>query len=159
MAARVLLRALASEYREPRDILPRANAALSRARVGGAEQFLECGMLVLRDAGVEWASAGRVPAAILRRGGEVEELGSHGPPLGMMEGFRYASHPVPMAAGDVFVVLSQASMGVFRGAADLVAKIQQRPAGEVVETLHLALRRAHGEELPRETTVLFARKH
>lgn len=159
MAARVLLRALAGEHGEPKDILARANAALSRARVGGGEQFLECGMVVLRETEVEWAAAGRVPAAVLRRGGEVEELGSHGPPLGVMEGFRYASHKVPMAAGDVFVVLSQASMGMFRGAAELVAKIQQRPAGEVVETLHLALRRAYGDDPPRETSVLFARKH
>ena len=158
-AVRVLLRALAAEESDPKEILRKANAALSHAAVEGAEQFVECGIAVLGEDGtVEWASAGRVPAGQIRRNGTFEEFGSHGPTLGMMEGFRYSSSRIQMGPGDVFVVLSQASVGLFRGAADLVAQVQGKPAGEVVSTLHRAVRKAHGEN-PEETSVIFLRKH
>lgn len=158
VAARALIRALSREYGDLREVLARANAALSASAVSGVDQFVECGMVVPGPDVVEWASAGRVPAGVIRRQGTFEELSSHGPPLGMMEGFRYASQEIAMGPGDVFVVLSQASMGLFRGAADLVAQVQGKTAGEVVSTLHRAIRRAQGDT-PRETSVIFIRKH
>ena len=158
MASRTLMRALAAEHSELKEILPRANAALSHAAVAGVDQFVECGIVIPGEGGIEWSSAGRVPAGVIRRNGTFEELGSHGPPRGMMEGFRYATQRVSMGPGDVFVVLSQASMGMFRGAADLVAQVQGKTAGEVVATLHKAIRKAYGDD-PQETSVIFVRKH
>lgn len=158
MASRTLLRALAAEYGDLKEILPRANAALSHSAVVGVDQFVECGIVVPDADGIEWSSAGRVPAGVIRRDGTFEELSSHGPPLGMMEGFRYASQRIPMGPGDVFIVLSQASVGLFRGAADLVAQVHGKTAGEVVATLHRAIRRAQSER-PQETSVIFVRKH
>jgi len=158
VAARALIRALAAEFSDPRDILPRANSAFSHAAVIGADQFVEIGIVIPGDEGVEWSSAGLVPAGVIRRDGTFEEMGSHGPPLGMMEGFRYSSRTIPMGPGDVFVVLSQASMGLFRGAADLVAQVQGKTAAEVVTTLHKAIRKAHGNA-PEETSVIFVRRH
>lgn len=134
------------------------NTAMAASVVDDGMQHVECGVLVA-DAGViEWASAGRVPGGVIRRGGAFEELGSHGPPLGMMEGFQYGSERLAMGAGDTALVLSHGSAGLFRGAADLVAQIHGRPAGDVVSTLHRGIRKAQGDS-PEEITVLFVRKH
>ena len=86
-----------------------------------------------------------------------EEFSTHGPPLGMMEGFLYGTERMELGAGDAVVVLSDISPGVFRGAADLVASLQGKPAGEVVSTLHRALAKAEPDTSV-EATVLFLRK-
>lgn len=114
-------------------------------------------MLVVSDGEVVWTGAGRPAGAVLRRDGNYEELSSHGPPLGMMGGFRYGTDRIELGQGDVVLVLSEASRGLFRGAADLVATLQGKPVGQVVSTVHRALRKAHGSAVP-ETTVLYARK-
>lgn len=158
VAVRAVLRSLAAEYSDVTEILPRANAALSQASLAAGERFVECGVAVPGPDWVEWSSAGRVPAGIIRRNGTFDELGSHGPPLGLMEGFRYGSRRLPMGPGDVLVALTDASTGLFRGALDLVAQVQGRTAGEVVGTLHRAVRKVQGER-PRETTVMLIRKH
>lgn len=158
VSVRAVLRALAADHAELTEILRRANAALSQASVVAGERFVECGVAVPGPDWVEWSSAGRVPAGIIRRNGTFDELGSDGPPLGLMEGFRYGSRRMPMGPGDVLVVLTDASTGLFRGAADLVAQVQGRTAGEVVSTLHRAVRKAQGNR-PRETTVMLIRKH
>lgn len=158
VAVRAVIRALAADHGVLTEILPRANAALSQASVAEGERFVECGVVVPGPDGVEWSSAGRVPAGVIRRNGTFDELGSHGPPLGLMEGFRYGSRTLPMGPGDVLVALTDASTGLFRGAADLVAQVQGRTAGKVVSTIHRAVRKAQGDR-PRETTVLLVRKH
>jgi hypothetical protein len=62
-----------------------------------------------------------------------------------------------LGAGDAVIVLSAVSQGIFRGAADLVASLQGKPAGEVVSTLHKGLAKAQ-PEVPAEASVLFVRK-
>ena len=62
-----------------------------------------------------------------------------------------------LGAGDSVVVLSETPQGIFRGAADLVATLQGKPAGEIVTTLHKALAKAQ-PEIPVEASVLFIRK-
>lgn len=156
--ARAVIRALGRELETPETLLPRANDAVAAAAVEGLDQFVETGMLVVSGSGIEWASAGRVPGGIIRRDGTFEEFGAHGPPLGMMEGFKYAKQSFEMGAGDTAFVLSHASRGLLRGAADLVAQLHGKPAAEVVGTLHRAIRTAQGEDRT-ETSVLFVRKH
>ncbi|MBW3534782.1 MAG: cyclic nucleotide-binding domain-containing protein [Gemmatimonadetes bacterium] len=156
--ARGVFRAVAADHGDLRRIMPRVNAAMAASAVEGLEQFVECGVLVPAEEGLEWVSAGRVPCGVIRRDGSFQEMGSHGPPLGMMEGFQYGSQSVPMGVGDTAFVLSHGPTGVFRGAADLVAQLPGKPAGEVVATLHKALRKAQGEGAE-EISVLFVRKH
>lgn len=156
--ARAVLRAVAGSNATVKDILARANDVLARSAVEGLDQFVEAGVLVAGPQGLEWGSAGRVPGGVIRRDGSFESFGAHGPPLGMMEGFRYASQTFAMGAGDTAFVLSHASQGLFLGAADLMAQLHGKPAGEVVGTLHRAIRKAQGDERL-ETSVLFARKH
>lgn len=156
--ARGVFRAVTADHGDLRHVLPRVNAAMAAAAVEGLGQFVECGVLVPSQDGLEWASAGRVPCGVIHRDGSFEELGAHGPPLGMMEGFQYGSQTVPMGGGDTAFVLSHGPSGIFRGAADLVAQLPGKTAGEVVTTLHRALRRAQGEGAE-EVSVLFVRKH
>ncbi len=156
--ARAVLRSLASQGLRVDGILARANDALSDAAVEGLDQFVEVGFMVADPQGIAWASAGRVPGGIIRREGTFEEFGAHGPPLGMMGGFKYNVQRFPMSVGDTAFVLSHVSPGLFLGAADLMAQLHGKPAGEVVGTLHRAIRKAQGDKRT-ETSVLYARKH
>lgn len=155
--ARALLREVARSGATARNLLERVNEGIADASVEGLSQYVECGMLVPADGTVVWSGAGRTPAAVLRHDGNYVELQSHGPPLGMMGGFRYGIQRLEMEPGDVALVLSEASRGLFRGAADLVATLEGKPVGEVVSTVHRALRKARGGDVP-ETSVLFARR-
>jgi len=119
---------------------------------------VEVGLLAAGPGGLEWASAGRVPGGVIRRDGTFEEFGAHGPPLGMLGGFNYSAQKFAMDVGDTALVLSHASQGLFLGAADLVAQLHGKPAGDVVTTLHRAIRKAQGDERT-ETSVLYARRH
>lgn len=156
--ARAVLRGLAASKATVPELLAKANDTLSAAAIEGLDQFVEVGILVTSDAGLEWASAGRVPGGIIRRDGTFEEFAAHGPPLGMMDGFKYNVQKFAMNAGDTAFVLSHAPQGLFLGAADLVAQLHGKPAGEVVGTLHKAIRKAQGDQRT-ETSVLYARKH
>lgn len=158
MAARVLFRALTADSDSIPEVLARANEAITRGAVRDDDLF-QCAAVVLHPDGIEWACAGIARAGVIRRAGTFEELTSQGPPFGMMEGFRYRSRRVEMGPGDVLLVLSRASSGLFRGAADLVAQVHGKTAGETVETVHRAIRKAAGDRPVEETSVLFVRKH
>lgn len=157
--ARAVLRSVAAAGMEARELLARANEVLAESAVEGLDQFVEVGVMVPSGDSVEWASAGRVPGGIIRRDGTFEQFGAHGPPLGMMGGFRFNAQNFPMGAGDTVFVLSHASQGLFFGAADLLAQLHGKPAGEVVSTLHRAIRKAQGEGDRAEVSVLYSRKH
>jgi sigma-B regulation protein RsbU (phosphoserine phosphatase) len=155
--ARSLLRELARDHEDLKGFLARVNSGLASAAVDGVDQYVEAGVLIPSEGGVEWAAAGRCAGAVIRRDGVFEEFSAHGPPLGMMEGFLYGTERMELGAGDSVIVLSQVSTGVFRGAADLVASLQGKPVGEVVSTLHKALARAN-PDIPGEASVVFVRK-
>jgi CRP-like cAMP-binding protein len=155
---RAVVRAAAASETTLPGLLARANDVLAETAVDGLDQYVEVGLLAAGDARVEWGSAGRVPGGIIRREGAFEEFGAHGPPLGMLAGFEYASQEFSVSSGDTAFVLSHASPGLFLGAADLVAQLHGKPAGEVVATLHRAIRKAEGQQHA-ETSVLHVRKH
>jgi CRP-like cAMP-binding protein len=155
--ARGVLRSLVREDITLTELLVRANEALASADVDGLDQYVEAGVMVVGPEEIEWASAGRVPGGIIRRDGSFEELGAHGPPLGMMSGFSYGVQRLSLRPGDAAFVLSHGSRGLFMGAADLMAQLHGKPAGEIVSTLHRAIRKAQGDDRT-ETSVLFVRK-
>lgn len=155
-----LLREIAREVEETGELLPRVNDALVRQIVEGLDQCVECGLATLGDGGaVEWVGAGQAPGALVRADGSFEPLPSTGPALGILEGFEYAIREVTLEPGDGLLVLSDAPKAVFHGAGDVVARMGDADAGEVVSTLHEALERAR-EQLPdgHDTTVLFVRR-
>ena len=155
--ARAALRA-AADGRGLAEVLARANGALAGVHTEGIDQFVDCAVVLPGEGTIEWSAAGKVPAGILGREGTFQELGSHGPPLGMLDGFRYGTEQATMGSGSSLLALAGGSMGLFRGAADLVAEVQGKTAGEVVGTVHRAVRRAHPDG-SREVSVLFLRKH
>jgi serine phosphatase RsbU (regulator of sigma subunit) len=155
--ARSLLRELGRDHDDLQGFLARVNSGLAAAVVEGVDQYVEAGVLLPYEGGVEWAGAGRCPGAVIRRNGVFEEFTAHGPPLGMMEGFLYGTERMELGAGDAVIVLSEVSQGIFRGAADLVSSLQGKPVGDVVSTLHKALAKAQ-PEVPVEASVLFVRK-
>jgi hypothetical protein len=140
------------------DVLASVNDALASTALDEASQTTACGVLVVGDGAVDWACAGQLSGGVLRRDGSFDELPSHGPPMGMLPGFQYGAESLELGPGDEVMVLTGASAGLFRGAADLAASLHGKPAGEVVSMVHKAIRKARGDE-PIETTVLFLRKH
>lgn len=156
--ARAFLRELSPDGGEVGSLVRRVNAAVSRTSVTDLDASVDCGVLVLGGERATWLGAGTVPGCIIRRGGLLEELSSSGPPLGLLDGFRYGAEDVALGPGDVAVVLSHGARGLLRGAADVVAELHGKPAGEVVSKLHKAIQRAGGGGDQREHSVLFVRK-
>jgi len=156
--ARAVFRAMLRTNPEtPEELLRNTNEALTEVTTEGMDQFVEVGVLILDGEKLHWASAGRVPGGVIRRDGTFEEFGSHGPPLGMMGGFNFAFQEFTLSEGDSVLVLSHGSQGLFMGAADLVAQFHGKPADEIVQTLHKAIRKAQGESHT-EASVIYARR-
>jgi len=155
--AGTLVREVCRTSTDLKELMPVVNEGLAAMAMEGVDQFVECGMLVAGDETVEWVGAGRCPGAVIRRDGILEEFSSHGPPLGMLGGFQYGTEVIELGAGDAAIVLSEATAGLFRGTADLVATLQGKPVGDVVKTVHKAVQKAQ-EEKAEEITVLFVRK-
>ncbi len=140
-----LARAFLNEYARTgqgtESLLASVNDGLSHNETPGVDQTVAAGLLVPGDGSVVWSGADGVQGAVIRRGGTLDEFPSHGPPLGMLDGFQYGTQEYQIGTGDMVIVLSTASTGLFRGAADLVSTLQQKPAGEVVATVHKAIRK------------------
>jgi CRP-like cAMP-binding protein len=154
--ARSLLRELARDHENLQGLLARVNSGLAAAVIDGMEQYVEVGVLLPSQGRVEWTGAGRCPGAIIRRSGVFEEFSTHGPPLGMMKGFLYETQQMELGVGDAVLVLSEASQGIFRGAADLVSSLHGKPVGEIVSTVHRALKKAQ-PDATQETSILLVR--
>jgi hypothetical protein len=138
-------------------LLESVNGAVSRTAAPGLDAAVETGVLILGTGEMTWAGGGAVRAGLIRRTGLLEELPSLGPPLGLLDGFRFGTVNVTLEAGDVVVVHSHGGRGLFRGAADLVAEMRGKPGREIMKKLQTALQRASGEDSPRERSVLFVR--
>ncbi len=153
--ARGVFRALARSAGSAEELLSGANEIMAELAIPGVEQFVECALMELRGGTVRWAAAGRPPGAVVKGGGW-EALPNSGPPLGVMTGFRYVARECPVGAGDAVFALSEGSEGLLKGAADLVAKLGERSASDVVTLLHRAFERA--ADAPAEASVVFTRR-
>lgn len=138
-------------------LLQRVNDSLYRNQVQAGDRFVGAGILVPEGDTVLWSNAGGIQGAILRQGGMVNEFPDHGPPLGMMAGFRHEVEEIPVGSGDMILVLSGGSRGLFRGAVHALSNLEGVAAGEVVARVQKAI---HGvqESDPGESTVLFLRR-
>ena len=154
---RAFLREHAGEDGDLGTLLERVNTAVSRTFVPGTQGPVDCGVLVLSPERTTWLGAGAVHGGVLRRDGRMDELTSGGPPLGLLDGFRYGAVDVTFHAADVIVALSHGARGLFRGAADVVAELHGKPGGDVVSRLQGALQKAQGQGRG-EHSVLFVRK-
>ena len=115
------------------------------------------GSSFLQSDAVLWSNGGGIHGAILREDGTVEEFPDHGPPLGMMAGFQHEMVEIPVDSGDMILVLSGGSRGLFRGAVHSLADLRSTPTAEVVERVQQAIRGAQ-ESDTHEPTVVFLRR-
>jgi hypothetical protein len=76
----------------------------------------------------------------------------------MMAGFQHEVEEFPIGSGDMILVLSGGSRGLFRGAVHSLSNLQGAAAGEVVERVQQAVRGTQ-EAGPDEPTVIFLRRH
>ncbi len=143
---RALLMEAARTAHTPGEVLARVNEGLLAGAGPGGAVNVELALAVVGDGRVEWASAGTVGGAMVKRDGSLQEMPSHGPPLGVLPGFTYGVKSVELAAGDQVLVVSGATGGLLRGAADLVSQRKDRDVGEVVGLLHRAIQKAHDDE-------------
>jgi hypothetical protein len=143
---------------EPPDtLLQRVNDSMYRNQVQAGDRFVGAAMLVPQGDTVLWSNAGGMQGTILRGGGTVNEFPDHGPPLGMMAGFRHEVEEIPIDSGDMILVLSGGSRGLFRGAVQALSHLDAASAEEVVARVQKAVRGAQGLD-PDESTVLFLRR-
>ena len=143
---------------QPETLLARVNDSLYRNQLHTGDQFVATGMLVLQGDSVLWSNAGGVHGAVLREDGTVDEFPDHGPPLGMMAGFQHEIVEIPIGSGDMILVLSGGSKGLFRGAVQALADLRDTTAGEVVERVQHAIKGVK-ESDPDEPAVIFLRRH
>jgi len=153
---RSLFRGLAAAHDSLEDLMAAVNRTLATGLPEATDQILECAVLLPGPEGVTWSSAGSCPGGIIGRDGTFESLPSQGPPMGVMEGFKYGVTRHPMSVGDSCVTLSHASSGLFKGTADLVAGMVGKPVADVVSTVHRAIRQSQGESS--EVSVVYLRR-
>ncbi len=154
--ARAVIRTAALRAPNLDQLLSDANEALAQLAMEGVDQVIECGFLFPADGSVRWAGAGSSAGILVTGDGAVRELAPSGPPLGMIAGSKYTSRTVPLGVGDVALAMSRGSVGLVRGAGDLVASLIGKSAADVVSALHGALARAH--PVGTEITVLMVRR-
>jgi serine phosphatase RsbU (regulator of sigma subunit) len=103
--ARDTIRAVAMARSSPADVLRRVNATLLGQRTG---RFITvaCARLDLRGDAVEAtvACGGHPLPRVLRTGGAVEPLGTHGTLLGVLDEVRIADAGTRLAAGDALIL-------------------------------------------------------
>ncbi len=141
----------------PETLLARVNDSLYGNQVLAGDQFVEAGLLVPQSESVLWSNAGGLQCAVLRTDGTFNEFSDHGPPLGMVAGSQHELERIPIGSGDMVLVLSGVSTGVFRGAVDAVSNLRSTAAGEVVERVQRAIQGAQ-DSGPDKATVLFLRR-
>lgn len=139
---RGVLRTLGVEEQEFDDLLTRLNHATHETLFEGVDECVECGVLRVGRNGASWSGAGDQPAAIIRRGGSVEELKTHGPPLAILPQFEYGTTRLELGRGDIVLALSEADAGIRRGAIDLVNTRREAGLDAIASMLRTALLKA-----------------
>jgi sigma-B regulation protein RsbU (phosphoserine phosphatase) len=82
----------------------RLSEAISRRT--GPDRFITFFLLLLDPASgeIEYTNAGHNPGLLLRGGGAIEELGSHGLPLALFPGKPYGSSKLTLAPADLLLL-------------------------------------------------------
>jgi len=155
--AGALCREFAFAGEPPETLFARVGDSLHRNQVPSGVQFVEAGMLVPQGDHVVWYNAGGLQCALLRTDGTIDEFFDHGPPLGMSAGSPSEVRKIPIASGDMILVLSGGSRGIFRGAVEALKSLQLGTAKKVVRRVQQAIRGAK-ESYPDNATVLFLRR-
>ncbi|MDV4144639.1 PP2C family protein-serine/threonine phosphatase [Shimia sp. FJ5] len=105
-------------------------------------------LIDLRSGVVEMAQAGHPHPVVLRHGGQLEEVGRGGLPVGLIEGAKFEDFETKLESGERLLILSD---GVIEcpdedgqllgedGLAALLADLRDQPTESLLETLHWRL--------------------
>lgn len=103
--------------------------------------------------------AGQHTACIVRVDGELTELKSQGPALGILPGFGFESVPVELGTNDLLLLTSEIDGGLRRGVHALAADRREESVAELTRQLQNALVRARGMRDPgQDVAVLLTRR-
>lgn len=145
--------------REPFEgLLRRLNAATFANLFEGHDECIEAAVIRLADGALSWSSAGDQPAFILRVDGGVEEVGGHGPPLGILPHFDYGTDWLDLAAGDTLLAFSEAPAGMVKGALELAQARRDTEPGELARLLQAAFQKIQARGAATDISFLVVRK-
>lgn len=104
--------------------------------------------------------AGQHTVCVIRGGdGELGELKSQGPALGILPGFGFDSRPVELGTGDLLLLTSEIDGGLKRGVHALAADRREESVAQLTGQLQNALVRARGMRDPgQDVAVLLTRR-
>ncbi|EKO38535.1 MAG: serine phosphatase RsbU, regulator of sigma subunit [Solidesulfovibrio magneticus str. Maddingley MBC34] len=165
-SARATVRMAAAMYPDPGSVVSAVNSRVAED-VYGTGRFLTLFYLEIDVAArmLRWVRAGHDPAFVVRPGdAEATLLGGGGPPLGVVEGYRYVAESCPWPeAGLVFIgtdgiwETTGEGEGMFgkRRLVDLLRKNLGRPTAQVLDAVRHDLE-AFSHDKPREDDITMA---
>ena len=104
-------------------LLGRVNRGLRAGWVEGISGAVSCGLVVLSDEGVEWATAGGCAGTVVRADGSHDDLVPDAPALGSDDDIDYHARRIRLAPGDHLLAFSEGpSDSVIQGRKFLAAK-------------------------------------
>lgn len=140
-------------------LMAELNGAMSDNLFAGLDECINAGFIALPPNGMPTVClGGGQPAAIVRASGDVEELASHGPALGILPHFDFEEATAMMDPDDLLVVLSEVDLSLRRGAFALAADRRFESAGSLVRRLQTAMSRAKGLRDPEQDVAVVAVK-
>lgn len=152
----------------PHEIFARVSPKLHRRTPPNRFATMFLGVLKPSNGTFCYASAGHAPACLVRAAGEIEWLGSTGPPLGLLPSAEYELGEAVLAPGDTLVVYSdgyteaEGPSGEEFGQAQLAAACVEHhhlEPGDLVEAVDRALEAfAAGQPFVDDRTIVVVRR-
>ena len=128
-----------------RAIFAKVNALLQETGEQGRFVTAMYGVLDAKNGILTFANAGHNPGLLLRDNGSVEYLSEGGLPFGVLPGVTYEERPISIRPGDVMLWYTdgvpdamnvQGELFDEERLIDLLRKNRNRPAAEILETIH-----------------------
>ena len=159
---RALLRQLADgPVDDPGSLMSELNEALGDNLLAGFDECVNAALVRFTPNRAPVACvAGQHTICVIRGDdGELTELRSHGPALGILPGFDFQCAPVELAMNDLLLLTSEIEGGLKRGVHALAADRREEPVARLTAQLQNALVRARGMRDPgQDVAVLLSRR-
>lgn len=158
---RALLRQLADgPVEDVGRLMTELNDALGENLSAGLDECVNVALLRLSpNRPPRLCVAGQHAACVVRRTGELEELKSQGPALGILPGFGYEARNVELGVEDTLLLTSEIDGGLRRGAHALALDRRAEPVAQLTHHLQNAIMRARGMRDPgQDVALLLARR-
>jgi CRP-like cAMP-binding protein len=153
---RALLRQLADgPVDDLGSLMSELNDALGENLFAGLDECVNAGLVRLTpNRPATMCIAGQHTACAIRGGGDLEELRSQGPALGILPGCTFESTTVELATGDLLLLTSEIDGALKRGVHALAADRREEAVAQLTHHLQNALVRARGMRDPAQDVAL-----